>query len=81
MERRYRPRSYKQRCNCARQRACGCRGNQRSVIEAAIAQSCGVGRDWHQHRLSPELALHDANGGLQPSAEWFCKRRYTVELQ
>jgi CelD/BcsL family acetyltransferase involved in cellulose biosynthesis len=81
MERRYRPRSFKERCNRARQRACGCRGNQRSVIEAAIAQSCGVGRDWHQHRLSPELALHDANGGLQPSAEWFCKRRSTVELQ
>lgn len=61
MQRRYRPRSLQEWHQGRRKCARGSRRNQRGMIEAAIAEACGVGRNRHQCRVTAELLLHSTD--------------------
>ena len=69
VQRRYRPGALKERRKRARQRTRCCGGNQRRMIEAAIAEACGVGRNRHQCRVTAELFLHGTDRTLQADSK------------
>jgi len=81
MQCRHCPSAHKERCTRARHRLRCCGSDQRSMIKAAIAKSCWIGRDRHKHRITVEFALHRSNGRAQPDPERFRQRRNTVEFQ
>ena len=77
----YRPGALKHRRGHRGERACRGRGNECSVIKAAVAEACGVGRDRHQHRIPTKLVFHCTNGSAEANPEWLCQRRHAMELQ
>lgn len=81
MQRRDRPRSLQELRQRTRKCARGGRRYQRGMIEAAIAEACGVGRNRHQCCLTAELLLHSADRTSQPTPERLSERGKVVELE
>jgi hypothetical protein len=61
MQRGYRSGAFKKRRNVARSCARRRSRDERSMVKAAITESCWIGGNWHQCGVATKLSLHPCN--------------------